>query len=92
MKYKSLEKLLQSNANVCIAIVYGPKKESFGAEKYYLEKNILRLNQVYDELYQRYREMNNIFGFQELINKDFWLGIVKMDVFKHITHIPKDNT
>ena len=88
----SLEKLLQSNANVCIAIVYGPKRESLGAEKYYLEKNILRLNQVYNELCQHYRKINNFFGFHELINKNFWLGIVKMDIFKQITYFPKRRT
>lgn len=92
MKYKSLEKLLQAGANVCIAIAYGPKKGSIGREKYYQVNNISRLNQVYDELCQHYREMNNMIGFNELINKDFWLGIVKMDTFKHITFIPKENT
>lgn len=91
MKYKSLEKLLQSGANMCIAIAYGPKKESIREGKYYLQKNFSRLNQVYDELCQHYRETNNIFGFHELINKDFWLGIVKMDTFKHITFIPKES-
>lgn len=92
MKYKSLEKLLYSNANICIAIAYGPKKESLRPEEYFLERNILRINQVYDELCQHYREVNNIIGLKELIIKDFWLGLVKMDVFKHISYIPQDYT
>ena len=90
LKYKSLEKLLQSGANVCIAIAYGPKKDSIGGDRYCLVKNLSRLNQVCDELCHHYRETHNEHEFQELIDKDLWLGIVKMDVFKHITYIPKD--
>ena len=90
LKYKSLEKLLQSGANTCIAIAYGPKRDSVGGDKYCLEKNLSRLNQVCGELCQYYHETHNEHRFQELIDKDLWLGIVKMDVFMHITYIPKN--
>ncbi|MHA1989158.1 MAG: hypothetical protein ACW98D_21250, partial [Promethearchaeota archaeon] len=60
-----------------------------GGDRHCLVKNLSRLNQVYDELCHHYREIQNEHGFQELITKDLWLGIVKMDIFKHITYIPK---
>ena len=87
MKYKSIEKLLQSNANICAAFAFGPKNTSMEKSEFYLSKNIRHVNQVYDELCSFYSKTNDSLAIQKLVQKEFWLGIIKTNIFKHITYI-----
>ena len=82
IKWKSIEKLLQSDAHYCFALVYGPKKGT--NSPHYNKNNLLRIRQVYSETISQYnetKEFNKLYG---LTKKNYWFGVANKGVLKEI--------
>lgn len=79
IRWKSLEKLLQSNVYICIAISHGNYNNNYA-----YEKNKKRVNRVFDEIYDFYTMVNNQAGIENLRAKEFWFGMVNLKIFEVI--------
>lgn len=79
IRWKSLEKLLQSNVNICIAISHGNYNNNYA-----YEKNKKRVNRVFDEIYDFYTMFNNQAEIENLRAKKFWFGMVNLKMFEVI--------
>jgi hypothetical protein len=82
IKWKSVEKLLQSDALLCFGLVYGPKKDE-SCSRYYI-KSLVRIQQVYKELisnYDRNKEFDKLF---HLLKMEFWFGFIKLNIFEKV--------
>ncbi len=77
IKWKSLEKLLQSNAQYCFGIVSGPKTNDKLKLDMYDEKNLWKFQLTLEDhipLCDKNRKFDELFNLQ---NKKFWLGNIK---------------
>ena len=81
-KWKSIEKLLQCDAEHCLGLCIGPKREE--EFDFYYRKNKLRIRQVFIELVTHYIKEKEFEKLHSLLSKIFWLGIISMDVFEEI--------
>ena len=62
-------------------MAYGPKNE----DKYsYRKKNLTRIQQVYRELIFHYDASKQFDRLFQLLKKNFWLGIHRLDVFEKL--------
>jgi len=82
LKWKSIEKLLQSDANYCFGLIYGTKDDNSYAN--YYEKNLRKIQQVYTELIKHYDSHKEFENLHTLLKKDFWLGIGKFNVLEQV--------
>ena len=82
IKWKSIEKLLQSDAHYCFALIYGPKMTP-NAPHYY-KNNLMRIQQVYTECISHYNETKEVNKLHGLIEKKFWFGVANKGVLKEI--------
>jgi DNA-binding MurR/RpiR family transcriptional regulator len=82
IKWKSIEKLLQSDAHYCFALVYGPKKETEHLR--YFKNNLIRVQQVYAERISQCNETIEFDKLHDLTKKKFWFGIACKGVLNEI--------
>lgn len=82
IKWGSLEKLCQSNARICIAIVIGPKELTAHMLKACIEENKSRIIQVILETIKDYIKRNK--RLKELTQKRFWLGVLRTCLLQEI--------
>jgi len=83
IKWKSLEKLLESDAQYCFALVWGGTRLSYPIEQT-IQDNLNRMKNVLVEIISYYdgnRAFNELY---KLISKELWLGIGKSGFFKKI--------
>ena len=85
IRWKSIEKLLQSEAHLCIAICY--TAENYNSA---FEKNLRRIRQVHKEIADFYEKTNNLKGIENLFSKEVWLGIATLKLFKSISFQAKN--
>ena len=83
IKWKSIEKLLQSDAHYCFALVYGPKKEIEHLP--YFKNNFFRVRQVYTECISQYNENKEFDKLHDLTKKKFWFGVASKGVLNEIS-------
>lgn len=79
IRWKSLEKLLQTNANICIVIVHWSYSDTYAYNRY-----IKRIKQVFSEKYDFYRMNNNQVGRVNLKGKEIWFSMINLKLFKLI--------
>ena len=89
--WKSLQKLLQSNANICIEIISGPKDISKKSIGECLEDNIKRIIIVFNETIAYYTEINDMEKISHLKKKKIILAVINLDFFDiHIASKPRE--
>jgi len=81
VKWKSIEKMLQSNALYCFGITYGPRGQNY-AQKY--RENLKRIQQVYKEVISDYKKFKYFGQPNFLLKKHFWLGIIQSGIFERV--------
>ena len=81
VKWKSIEKILQSNALYCFGIAYGPRGQNY-AQNY--RENLKRVQQVYKEVISDYRKFKYFGQPNFLLKKHFWLGIIQSGIFERV--------
>ena len=81
-RWKSIEKLLQCDAEHCFGLCIGPIREE--EVDFYYRKNKLRIRQVFIELVTHYNKEKEFEKLHILLSKIYWLGIVSMEVFEEI--------
>lgn len=81
IKWKSIEKLLQSNALYCFGIAYGPQNKN-NSQIY--EENLKKIQQVYKEVISNYNESKSYDRLYFLLKKELWLGIIRLGIFEKI--------
>ena len=83
IKWKSIEKLLQSDAHYCFALVFGSKNETY--DPHYYKNNFMRIQQVYTECISYYNETKEFNKLHRLIKKRFWFGVANKGVLNEIS-------
>lgn len=81
VKWKSIEKILQSNASYCFGITYGPRGQNY-AQNY--RENLKRIQQVYKEVISDYKKFKYFGQPHVLLKKHFWLGIIQSSIFERV--------
>jgi len=81
-KWKSIEKLLQCDAEHCFGLCIGPKREE--DFDFYYRKNKMRIRQVFIELVTHYNREKEFEKLHFMLSKIYWLGIVSLNVFEEI--------
>ena len=82
LRWRSIEKLLQSDAQYCFGLIYGAKNKS--KFEFYYERSIWKLLQIYKELISQYNEEKEYDKIYKLITKKLWLGMISTGFFKQI--------
>jgi len=75
LKWKSIEKLFQCDAQFCFGMVSGPKNYTSKLNEFYIKKNIWKLQQSFKEHLMLYNEISDYERYYNLLKKRFWLGI-----------------
>lgn len=83
IKWKSIEKLFQSDAQNCFALVYGPKKGTNSS--HYYRNNLVRIQQVYAECIAQYNETKEFNKLYAITKKNFWFGVANKGVLREIS-------
>ncbi len=84
VKWKSLEKLFQSKAQLCIALVSGPTRNLEISRKICYERNLKRAKQVTNEIIDHFERKDSFSFSSTLKDKRFWIGIVNLGIFEKI--------
>ncbi|KKN31936.1 hypothetical protein LCGC14_0818850, partial [marine sediment metagenome] len=77
LKWKSIEKLLQSNAQYCFGIVSGAKSDNPIKLDMYDEKTLWKWRLCLEEHLLLYDEQKEFSKLYSLLNKKFWIGNIK---------------
>lgn len=88
LKWKSIEKLLQCDAQYCFGIVSGAKSNKTLILNMYDEKNLWKCQLTLQEqilMYDDKKEFNNLYN---LLNKQIWIGNVKRNTYVFVS--PKE--
>jgi len=83
IKWKSLEKLLESDAQYCFELVWGGIRLSYPIEQT-IQDNLSRIKNVLVEIISYYDKIKAFNELNKLISKEFWLGIGKSGFLKKL--------
>jgi len=96
VKWKSLEKLFQCDASICIAAALGPKAQISPLERIpYYDMNFNQIRHVFNETHEYYKKSKGMIN--RLYSKRVYLALINLDLFQHVylhdeisqEHLPK---
>ncbi len=87
VKMKSLEKLYQCNAKLCIAIIFDEKEITESIKKENIKNNVRRFKQIFHELKNYFEEKNDLQKIHLLGSKQMWLGIINYHILDKIKNL-----
>lgn len=92
IKHASIRKFLQSNANICIGIIHGPRSKKYLdlPEEQLIENSIKKFKALIEEVMYFYDVTRDVEKHRFLKAKIFYLGIVNRQIFVDITPFIRD--
>jgi len=92
IKNASIRKFLQSDANICIGIIHGPrsKKSLYLPDEQLIENNFKKFKALIEEVMYFYDVTRDVEKHSFLKTKIFYLGIINREIFVDITPFIRD--